>query len=73
MSVGDSRPVLIGARNMTEPMITKKLCIIGDGNTGKTSVLFRFVNDTFHDAYDPTFFENEIMNCEYQGQSVGLR
>ena len=73
MSVRDSRPVLIGTGNMTEPMITKKLCIIGDGNTGKTSMLFRFVNNAFFEAYGPTFFENEIMNCEYRGQSVRLR
>ena len=58
---------------MTESMITKKLCIIGDGATGKTCVLFRFLNNKFTEAYEPTIFENESKICEYRGQKVRLR
>merc|ERR1711936_711276 len=63
----------MGVRNMTEPkQINKKLCIIGDGHTGKTCVLFRFKENKFIPSYEPTIFDNESKICEYRGQKVRL-
>ena len=64
---------MIEAGNMTESLINKKLCIIGDGASGKTSVLLRILNNEFREAYEPTIFENEIKICDYHGQKVKLR
>lgn len=58
---------------MSESMINKKLCIIGDGNTGKTCVLHRFINNKFNESYEPTIFENETKICEFDGQKIKLR
>ena len=35
--------------------IKKKICLIGDGGVGKTSLIRRFVVDQFSDDYIPTF------------------
>ena len=55
------------------PPINKKLCIIGDGATGKTAILYRFKNDVFDPKYEPTIFETECMSCEFDNQKVNLR
>ena len=66
--------MIVSVRNMTEPkQINKKLCIIGDGHTGKTCVLFRFKENKFIPSYEPTIFDNESKICEYRGQKVRLR
>ena len=61
---------------MSEAPINKKLCIIGDGNTGKTTLLYRFQHDIF---YDPTIpmssqqmFGNNTKCCEFDGKEVIL-
>nr|MDJ0593137.1 GTP-binding protein [Pleurocapsa sp. MO_226.B13] len=33
------------------PVITKKICLLGDFNVGKTSLIRRFVEDKFSDQY----------------------
>ena len=60
---------------MSEAPVNKKLCVIGDGNTGKTRLLFRFKNDTFDESleYVPTVFETENMSCEFDGKKVNVR
>ena len=53
--------------------VNKKLCVIGDGATGKTSLLYRMKNNLFDEKYVPTIFETENMSCEFDGQKVNLR
>ena len=55
-----------------ETLRNKKLCIIGDGGTGKTSVLHRYINDEFLPTYVPTVFETSII-CDFNGTKVNLR
>merc|ERR1712062_657681 len=52
--------------------VNKKLCIIGDGATGKTSLLYRLKNNLFDEKYEPTIFETESLSCEFKGQKVNL-
>ena len=53
--------------------VNKKLCVIGDGATGKTALLYRFKNNLFDEKYEPTIFETESMICEFDGKKVNLR
>ena len=55
--------------------VNKKLCIIGDGATGKTSFLFRFKNNEFDESkeYEPTIFENENKIFDMNGKEINLR
>ena len=53
--------------------VNKKLCVIGDGATGKTSLLYRMKNNLFDEKYVPTIFETENMSCEFDGKKVNLR
>ena len=36
-----------------------KIVLVGDGATGKTSLLQRFADGTFSEEYVPTIFENQ--------------
>ena len=60
---------------MSEAPVNKKLCVIGDGNTGKTRLLFRFKDGTFDESlsYVPTIFETENMIREFDGKEVNVR
>ena len=42
-----NRPI----RTQTMSVITKKICLLGDFNVGKTSLIRRFVEDKFSDRY----------------------
>ena len=53
--------------------VNKKLCVIGDGATGKTTLLYRIKNNQFSEKYVPTIFETESMICEFDGKKVNLR
>ena len=57
----------------TSTPVNKKLCIIGDGDTGKTALLYRFKNNVFDPKYEPTIFETECMSCEFDNKKVNLR
>ena len=41
--------------------------ILGDGEVGKTSFLFRFCEDKFTEGYVPTIFENYHKEYEHDG------
>ena len=58
---------------MSDTPVNKKLCIIGDGNTGKTALLYRFKNNIFDPKYEPTIFETENMSCQFDGKRVNVR
>ena len=53
--------------------VNKKLCVIGDGVTGKTALLYRIKNNQFNEKYVPTIFETENMICEFDGLKINLR
>ncbi len=48
--------------------MTKKMCVIGDGGVGKTSLIRRFVVDKFDDKYIVTIgTKTSKKNHDYQG------
>lgn len=53
--------------------IRRKLVIIGDGATGKTSLLCVFVLGEFPSVYHPTIFDNHEVRCILDGKTVDLR
>ncbi|KAF7675942.1 GTP-binding protein RHO1 [Astathelohania contejeani] len=57
---------------MKKDVIRKKITIIGDGASGKTSMLLRFCKDTFSPDYTPTVFENSFRNIEYKNCIIEL-
>ena len=48
----------------------KKLVIIGDGNCGKTSLLFAFKNRTFLEGHTPTIVETYVDAVCVDGRQV---
>ncbi|KAK3585968.1 hypothetical protein CHS0354_038513 [Potamilus streckersoni] len=52
--------------------IRKKLVIVGDGASGKTSLLIKFGKDQFLDVYVPTVFETYVTDIEVVGKQVEL-
>jgi len=52
--------------------IKRKLVIIGDGATGKTSLLSVFTLGFFPKDYLPTVFEHYVSDCRVDGKSVQL-
>ncbi|KAI9491418.1 small GTPase superfamily [Zychaea mexicana] len=54
-------------------MLRKKIVIVGDGSTGKTSLLIVYQKGKFPEHYLPTVFENYITRLDLQnGKSVEL-
>jgi len=49
-----------------------KLVIIGD-SCGKSSILYRYINDAFNEQYTPTVFEDMEVGHVLDGKTVGLR
>jgi small GTP-binding protein len=50
----------------------RKLVVVGDGSCGKTSLLIKFCNDQFNEAYVPTVFDNYVARVETpSGKTVG--
>jgi len=46
-----------------------KCVIVGDGDSGKTSILLRFMNGKFRDVYVPTIFETTEAQVEMEDNS----
>lgn len=46
---------------------SKKIVVVGDGGSGKTSLLMRYKERIFPDKYVPTVFENYITNKHHRG------
>ncbi|KAL8588272.1 hypothetical protein ACOMHN_008575 [Nucella lapillus] len=49
-----------------------KMVIVGDGDCGKTCLLYRFAHDQFFTRYIPTVFEVEAKTVYYKEQEVNL-
>ncbi|KAJ7331282.1 hypothetical protein OS493_020071 [Desmophyllum pertusum] len=52
--------------------IRRKLVAVGDGDSGKTSLLFGFAKHEFPEFYAPTVFENYVADIEVDGKTVEL-
>ena len=53
--------------------VSRKLVVVGDGETGKTSLLFMFCRDTYPETHVPTILETqvlEVMPASRPGQSL---
>ena len=46
--------------------------VVGDGYSGKTSLLMQYANNTFPSDYAPTVFDNFAVNVDFEGQPVNL-
>ncbi|KAI9207484.1 Rho GTPase Rho1 [Polychytrium aggregatum] len=52
--------------------IRRKLVIVGDGASGKTSLLIVFHEGRFPEVYVPTVFENHVTHLTVDGRAVEL-
>jgi len=52
--------------------VRRKIVVVGDGASGKTSLLQVFTTGTFPTNYEPTIFENNIKDWDVRGQAVEL-
>ncbi|WPK26410.1 hypothetical protein PUMCH_003763 [Australozyma saopauloensis] len=52
--------------------VRRKLVIVGDGASGKTSLLYVFTLGEFPTQYHPTVFENYVTDCRIDGKPVQL-
>ena len=52
--------------------VRKKLVVIGDGECGKTCLLYVFSQDKFPDGYIPTVFETYVADIHIDGVQVEL-
>ncbi len=43
----------------------KKLVVVGDGDTGKTSIVFVFTKSKYPEVYVPTVLETEVVEVRY--------
>ncbi|KAH3674579.1 hypothetical protein WICPIJ_009537 [Wickerhamomyces pijperi] len=57
---------------MPTETIKRKLVIVGDGASGKTSLLYVFSLGEFPTEYHPTVFENYVTDCRVDGKAVQL-
>ncbi|CAF1263103.1 unnamed protein product [Didymodactylos carnosus] len=57
---------------MTEDLDRKKLVVVGNGNVGKTSLLYAFKDDRFCQDYVPTLFEGNTHIIEVDNKHIEL-
>jgi len=50
----------------------KKVVIVGDGATGKTSLLFAYGGKPFIEDHEPTVFENYVVQTKQYGKTVNI-
>lgn len=58
--------------SFTPASIRRKLVVVGDGGSGKTSVLFAYTKDSFLEKYVPTVFENHVARVNVDGRPMDL-
>jgi GTPase SAR1 family protein len=52
--------------------IRRKLVVVGDGGSGKTSVLVAYTKKSFLEKYVPTVFENHVARVTVDGRIIDL-
>lgn len=57
---------------MPQPNLRRKLVIVGDGASGKTSLLCVFAEGEFPTQYEPTVFENYVAEIRLDGKPIQL-
>ena len=50
-----------------------RVCVLGAGHVGKTSIVQRFLHDKFNERYRETVEELHCREYNVQGQSKGVR
>jgi small GTP-binding protein len=51
---------------------SRKLVVVGDGNSGKTCLLFAFKDDEFNPDHVPTVFDTYVTEIEVDGKAVSI-
>jgi Ras homolog gene family, member A len=66
-------PPATDANQQQQPaQVRRKLVVVGDGGSGKTSVLFAYTKDSFLEKYVPTVFENHVARVDVDGRAMDL-
>jgi len=52
------------------PVVRRKLVVVGDGQCGKTSLLWVFARGMFPEVFVPTIFESYVMDASVDGRQV---
>ena len=50
----------------------KKIILVGDGMTGKTSIVYQLIHNKTYFGYVPTLFDNYLHKIKEKGQDVEL-
>ena len=56
--------------NHKQDPVRKKLVIIGDGNCGKTSLLYAFAKNEFINEHQPTIVDTLVTIIQIDGKQV---
>jgi small GTP-binding protein len=52
---------------------TVKVVVVGDGNVGKTCLLWSYVRHEIPPSYVPTVFDNHLLHLQYKNSAVNLQ
>lgn len=62
----------VSTMNTDYDLIRKKLVVIGNGNVGKTSLLYAFKDNRFCQDYVPTLFEGNTQIIDVDNKHIEL-
>ena len=71
-SVASSVNIYQPTYDIDETIHRKKICIIGDTRTGKTSIIRRFIDGSFPAEHSPTYFENSKKRKTVVNEKIDL-
>lgn len=72
--VGGSDIFVVGNNNCMEQNLTQiKVIVVGDSGVGKSSILFRFVNDEFNEFSEATLGAAFVSKVHTYGQDKTIR
>merc|ERR1711953_576438 len=71
--MGETKNEVRNKGQMSEDEVPRlKFVVVGDGASGKTSLLQRFSENTFTADYTPTIFENRSKHVNIDGKQIEL-